>query len=353
MNEFYYNNIKDNPLYIMSLASNELFHSNFWDWLLRRDKKYIKVFFSDEITSDYEVKREEGNRDITIKTKDKNNKDIVYVYVIENKFKSLPKKDQLQKYETALGSKFKCGKVTGIIEPEFIKDVDGWNFLGYTEICEEIKKVDSELLSPFEKQLVKNYADTFLKFSKDLTDFIKRTDEQWVLDFDIFKDVGMDDIAKKLKTEKFCEYLNKKFSRIKAGDYHFRAEAGFSHKRHRVDARLEYDKGNPVEIGIQVEHDEYRWFVKIEPRITTKDGVNEVFKEYEKKGWFVDYNPKSKTIREHITGLTKVFRTYEDKTNDSYIFIFQYWKIKEISFDELAIQIEKDLELASDIITNT
>lgn len=35
------------PLYAMSLGLMELFHSNFWQWLMRFNKEYIKVFFDD------------------------------------------------------------------------------------------------------------------------------------------------------------------------------------------------------------------------------------------------------------------------------------------------------------------
>jgi len=37
--------LKDSPLYAMSLGGRELFHSNFWAWLIREDTQFINVFF--------------------------------------------------------------------------------------------------------------------------------------------------------------------------------------------------------------------------------------------------------------------------------------------------------------------
>lgn len=39
--------LQKSPLYAMSLGSMVLFHSNFWQWLMRFNKEYIKVFFDD------------------------------------------------------------------------------------------------------------------------------------------------------------------------------------------------------------------------------------------------------------------------------------------------------------------
>lgn len=76
----------------MSLGSMELFHSNFWQWLMRFNKEYIKVFF-DYINIDnikYEdIKREYKHTDIIINSLGKN-------YIIENKIKSLHDYDQLK-----------------------------------------------------------------------------------------------------------------------------------------------------------------------------------------------------------------------------------------------------------------
>ena len=86
------NNLNTNPLYYMSLSSMELFHSNFWSWLMKTDYRYIGAFF-DELkkihTNDtVEITREDRHTDILIKVNDE-------CYLIENKIKTLVDKEQL------------------------------------------------------------------------------------------------------------------------------------------------------------------------------------------------------------------------------------------------------------------
>ena len=37
--------LKNNPLHYMSLGSKELFHSNFWAWLIDYNKRFVECFF--------------------------------------------------------------------------------------------------------------------------------------------------------------------------------------------------------------------------------------------------------------------------------------------------------------------
>ena len=41
------NELKHSPIYAMSLGSKELFHSNFWKWLITEDFNFASVFFDD------------------------------------------------------------------------------------------------------------------------------------------------------------------------------------------------------------------------------------------------------------------------------------------------------------------
>ena len=40
--------LKESPIYAMSLCSKELFHSNFWAWLMKQDESFIEIFFKNE-----------------------------------------------------------------------------------------------------------------------------------------------------------------------------------------------------------------------------------------------------------------------------------------------------------------
>jgi hypothetical protein len=66
--------LKSSPVYAMSLGSKELFHSNFWAWLMEQDsckEEFIKFFFEDlQVDKIYDIAREQGHRDLTIWTCD-------------------------------------------------------------------------------------------------------------------------------------------------------------------------------------------------------------------------------------------------------------------------------------------
>ena len=112
--------LQNNPIFQLSLSSKELFHSNFLAWLAE-DKNTRGIFnqlmrdwmndpdwdFNDEKMM---VKREYKNFDFCIcqkvrnyhteKEEDQEEKYIpgAIIFVLENKFKSLPYKEQLEKY---------------------------------------------------------------------------------------------------------------------------------------------------------------------------------------------------------------------------------------------------------------
>ena len=124
----------------MSLGSMELFHSNFWQWLMRFNKEYIKVFF-DYINIDnikYEdIKREYKHTDIIINSLGKN-------YIIENKIKSLHDYDQLKKYKNSIEIE---QIYTFPIEDECIKlDNEKWKLLTYDKIDSKINEITDILI---------------------------------------------------------------------------------------------------------------------------------------------------------------------------------------------------------------
>ena len=87
--------LKLSLIYQMSLGGRELYHSNVWCWLMKQDSAFIRVFFpsfdpeKDKVES---IQREWLNMDLVIKLANQK------IYIIENKLKSLPYPEQLQKY---------------------------------------------------------------------------------------------------------------------------------------------------------------------------------------------------------------------------------------------------------------
>lgn len=100
--------LKKNPMFRLSLGSKELFHSNFLEFLWEYDMDDTKhgMFFKmlDEIDCKierddkftYVLSREKENFDICIYHKE--GRKICYDLIIENKVKSIPRKEQLMEY---------------------------------------------------------------------------------------------------------------------------------------------------------------------------------------------------------------------------------------------------------------
>ena len=107
--------LKNNPIFAMSLGSKELFHSNFLAWLLTdetlkdKTKGVRKLLIESSEQKNIHIDREKYNFDLLIangeETEDElKNKEIKYT-VIENKFKSMPRIDQLREYSQKIWSK--------------------------------------------------------------------------------------------------------------------------------------------------------------------------------------------------------------------------------------------------------
>lgn len=81
------NKLSNNAMFNVSLTSRELFHTNFWTWMLRKyPKVFTPVFYPEYNKKDkIEVLREYKNTDLFLKIGDKS-------IIIENKLKSLPDK---------------------------------------------------------------------------------------------------------------------------------------------------------------------------------------------------------------------------------------------------------------------
>ena len=98
------NALNANPMFHMSLASKELFHSNFLYWLWKLDaSKFLTLLdklsecndFSRLTPDSIEVKREYQHFDLCVLEKGHPNNVLL---VIENKVKSIPYVEQLNAY---------------------------------------------------------------------------------------------------------------------------------------------------------------------------------------------------------------------------------------------------------------
>lgn len=167
--------LKKNSMFRLSLSSRELFHSNFWAWLMEKYKhKFTTVFYPEyDNISEFEVKREKKHYDLSLEFKDKSK-----IVIIENKFKATPDKQQLERYFDNAADKQKTEiRLISYLEPNFNTD-----YISYSDIYEGLRAVDLSDIDPTDRAIIQNYTQC-LKLLCELKAFVdtdvKTPDEFW------------------------------------------------------------------------------------------------------------------------------------------------------------------------------
>lgn len=338
----------ESPVYAMSLGSKELFHSNFWAWLIESDYVFATVFFPNIDTSSIiAVGREDKNKDITIYMKNNS------CYVIENKIKSIPTNNQLNNYRENT-TNFEKGVLTGIKETLNIDDKNYWSFLSYKDISNRIRKIQSSSSNVIiikNSKLIVEYCD-ILDF---LTDVVIERLEQTsnLLDFNsgYLNKIRFDDVYKKFKADDYIKkYLrnSQELLDIVPNGFELKTEPYFSDKNAIIDIRFVIK--DKMVIGVQIQGNQFR--LVAERSIPNK--CKEVFNEFLGYGWFDPSFDKreNKTIKGKPTSMTstkgKIYNKYE---TSYYSFVYQYFDLDDDTrvYDKLYQLIIKYMKEASEI----
>lgn len=352
-----FKNLKQSPMFAISLSSKELFHSNFWAWLIEYNPEYSKVFFDDiDFNNKLFVKREEKNRDLSIHLNQ-------MVYIIENKLKSLPSREQIEEYQKKEPS-FCKGCLTGVVRLEDLPN--NWCFKSYKEIGTSILKINEKYQDDKWYFLIKEYANIIIEIENILVSFSESYGHKLISQSQYdkypilkdFEDIRFADILKKAKANDFVNYLISSLKEeldnlLKNSDFNLYIGSWFSNKSSLVDVRIikNKDTDNQVVIGIQIQDNQYRLCVERRKgtlNFNNENALNELFNEFLNFGWFENYNKESKQIKNKITSMREMFCKYN---TDIYKFIYQYYNLNEndLKFENLITQIRKDMLLAIDI----
>ncbi len=170
--------LNNSPMYNLSLSSKELFHSNLFAWL--GNTMETKRFFIEmikELTKtkndsgielgsikNWSVEREEKNFDLCIKSGDD------YLLIIENKVKSIPRKDQLDEYEEKIKKHYKKADkyptrfLLLTLANEFphkkdINDEKKWKIKTYADLSDAMNNNIGLLLEQYHKSLIQDYSN--------------------------------------------------------------------------------------------------------------------------------------------------------------------------------------------------
>lgn len=336
--------LKESPIYAMSLCSKELFHSNFWAWLMEMDESFVEIFFKDENNKMLAgIGREDGHRDITIyrrdDEKDKNEK--ADVYVIENKLKSIPTVEQLEHYKKDIENwgVWKGGVLTGIKKPLFDLPV-GWSFLTHREIAKKIRETaqnSSEKNIKDNIELIKQYCEVLENISDILEYKLDATKNVFEYNVDGLADIRISDIAKKMKAEDFLAYLRNYLAARevdlpqKYNDFCLKTNVSFHNGKATIDARYSNWKKEETEtwlcVGIQIEEYQYRRLSERDNKNHTQDSIYDEFKSV---GWFDDGYDKydnRKIFNRPTTMKPRGNKKYNKYEGSKYNFIYQYYDL--------------------------
>ena len=376
--------LKDSLLFRMSLGSKELFHSNVWAWLIEKDNNFINVFFDNVEISEYKdisVSRETQNRDIIIWLKDKNDKKCYFV--IENKIKSLPTEEQLEKYSVDLwDNELRKAVFTGIINPfggDFVNEKRErkitWQYVSYSEIAKKIEKelCTSQKFSEFERAQVEEYCKIIEYMNDILFDELSRKENN--LDYSCEKDendkeavdlhsLRIYDIYAKMRGAQFINYLKnkeKEFDNLDDKEFKLGIWQSFNHGKVTIDIRYSNWKDNNKPwflLGIQIEGNQYRFIAECNKKLENGKTCDELYNEMVASGWFDDsYTNENKMIYGKPTRMSprdekKKYNSYKNNKDDTMTFIYQYYDITDggEQFDILFENIKNDLNKAADII---
>ena len=255
-------NLNNNPIFQLSLSSKELFHSNFLAWLAE-DKNtrglfnhLMKVWMKDSeweyIPQNMEVKREYNHFDFCVCEKYSINDKTVtgnVKVVLENKFKSIAYKAQLQKYEgrtrtlneEGYKNKFKAENTEGhskknlpknwkeqveqnstkyilltlaedFLDKDFIKTELGWTIVTYADYSKTLRENIGLISDCFYRKIIERYCDFIDTFSTHINSCMNNINikDNWdFLDNAEFKAVRCNDVWQKLVMHKCALELSK------------------------------------------------------------------------------------------------------------------------------------------------
>lgn len=323
--------LKKSPTYAMSLGSKELFHSNFWAYLMGNPsyKEFIHSFFPElDLNLVTKVERENEHRDIVIFAGNKQ-------YVIENKIKSYPDKEQLSRYGE--NSNMVAGVITGINRPPFDLPTK-WKFVSYEEIAKNLKEINSS--DEYLSLVVKNYCKDLDDINKLLKYMFEETKGKlcyWSDNIKKLVDIRLLDVFRKSKADDFVLHCLDVVDQIKKDlilipGWELQA---FNRSFHNCKATIDIIiyKKDPSDknkwsktLGVQIEDNQFRLFMKIDGK-----SKEEIFNLGKQIGWFdKDYN--SKTNR-YLFGKPTSMKKNPCSYNSSWL--YQYFDIWNDKYEKL------------------
>lgn len=309
------NNLEKSVLYHMSLSSKELFHSNFWEWLINYDNDYVKVFFSKyDNEKVLNVYREKNNLDLVVETKKG-------FYLLENKIKSIPDEQQLDRYTEKMKNENIIQKVVCFITNDYHILSSGWEYLSYKEISNRINEIStSKNNQSYEQATIKEYCFIVDNICICLNELIMETQNKLYYDNQLLKGIRLHDVFNKIKYSEFYHKIMEEIVNIEMpAGFTFDCYQGILHSVPLVSIRLKKDN---ILIGVEIQGYNYSRCGQI-----FGASLEDTFNYFANIGWLdKDYERKRNGKRPYLK--------YETK---EYSFVYQPYSLEGTKIDYLTL----------------
>ena len=298
--------LRQNAVFQLSLSSKELFHSNFINWMTidESTRELFKDIWGFEFNPEKHIAlREYNNFDFCICNILRYKKDGVDVeepgevlLIIENKFKSIPYKKQLDEYRrkvekinAAVAKKSKKFNLDPIknetkyflltlaesfLDKDEINEENVWTIKTYKQYAQQIK--DYNVINGFVGELLAKYAEFVLticnyvnqRFSVSKEQIEQMEWEALISEHEKLKSLRIDDIWQKLFINKVAEYLKKQIE-DNIRDYEVTTESLgtriYSDNRNLIVVGSSYSKGCAIlEVSLHRSNAEYTYVVQLQ-----------------------------------------------------------------------------------------
>lgn len=256
------------PMFYLSQASKELFHSSFIHWLSTIPQGLgllREVFNTNEL---YSVGREKSSGKINVSGRNYipkadlvgyNNKQEI-IFVIENKVKDIPNEQQILNLKKAFGEKISY-YILSFIEPAY--NYDKKEFIQYKQLIPTFEKhLKNFSNDKYQEGLLKDYIN-FIKELQNIIDSYKLTG-----DYDFSKssneslrkklnDVKLWENFQRVSGQSFCNEITDSLRRIN-GLEEVCSSSGINHQKATINFYLKWKN---FDIGVQIEDNQFRRFI--------------------------------------------------------------------------------------------
>ena len=372
--------LKKSPLYSLSMANKELFHSNFLAWFGDQYKNEFKGLMNKllgtEVLKDnnFSIEREYKHFDICVKV---NGNEII---LIENKVKSVPTSEQLEGYMNEV--KYKKCKFILLTMTQDLQDLSkavGWTVITYKDLSE---KMPDQLNDCYHSSLLKDYRD----YVNNLQDIIEIYDKEKNYnskpeDNRLKEELGIHDICGKRKAQtlykKLCEACKNKNINIVSdinnlSDNNIYIGWGYTNSTPLIEVKFKPSKDVSDVVIIQIQGKQYRHAVEFfdkaigdrisydnKEHIPSDKGLSYLKEHYSDILSLKGEKPQNYPFDKYVFGQNKK-RGYckycngkPNANGDISCFVYQWVEIPAItSCDDLIQKILEDIENMKEILKN-